>query len=114
MWDADADVEKLEYKFKPYVDYEGVSPEPTTEQVAAFFDQLRLILDRPEDEDLQGIAAHMEAISSNIMTYSDEKLIAAYADLLSGQPSREQIGALPHRLRMRFMGDVFGRFANPE
>lgn len=114
-WDADNAVSKLEFSFKPYVDYDGVSPEPSTEQVGAFFDQLHIILDRPQDEEVvpTKLVNVMAEMSTAQMAYADEKLIAAYSDLLSGQPSAEQIRGLPHRLRVHFFGTVLGQVTDP-
>lgn len=114
-FNADTVVQKLEWNFRPHVEASGVSPEPSTEKVGAFFDQLHIILERPDGEETvpSNIAAMMAAMSTSQLAYADEKLIAAYADLLGDCPNAEQIGSLPHRTRLAFFGYVTGQVTDP-
>lgn len=116
-FDAGDVVERLDWSFKPHVDAEGTVPEPSTEKVGAFFDQLRIILDRPvdetEDKTVQSVVAYLTEMSANEMLAADEKLIAAYADLCGDSPNADQIRALPHRQRQAFFGWITGQVVNP-
>ena len=110
-FDGTTAVEKLDWKFS--TGDEGVIPEPTTEQVGAFFDQLHIILDRPGDEKASETVAALEQLSENQMLLGDEKVIAAYAALCSDRPNVDQLRALPHRERAMFFGWVTEQVINP-
>lgn len=110
-FDGATAVSRLDWKFNDGT--EGVVPEPSTEQVGAFFDQLHLILDRPEDEKVEDVVNYMAQLSAAQMQLVDEKLLAAYASLCSDQPSAAQLRAVPHRERQVFFGWITGQVVNP-
>lgn len=126
-FNADA-IEKIDWNFRPYVEADGVVPEPSTEQVGVFLDTLHALItelaatgefdDIPEADiekmkrgEILALAAQKQA--SNQRFIGNEKLIAAYADLCSNLPSVEQLAALPHRIRERFFNHVRDQFVNP-
>jgi hypothetical protein len=109
---ADA-VVKLDWNFRPFVDANGTVPEPTTDQVGAFFDDLRVILDRPEDDTDQNVVQFMGQMSRDQKLFADPKLLAAHAALCSDQPTAEQLAGLPHRHRQAFFGWVIGQVTDP-
>jgi hypothetical protein len=111
---ADEVVEKLEWDFTAFVpDAKGVVPEPSTEMVGAFFDQLHIILDRPADETDDKIIAFMQRMSEDQMILVDDKLLAAYAALCGDSPNAAQMRALPHRQRQAFFGWITRQVTDP-
>lgn len=112
-FNADEAVQKLDWSFKPFVDAEGVVPEPSTDRVGAFFDDLRIALDRPEGETPKSVVAFMEQEAADQALFSDEKVLAAYAALCGDSPNADQLRALPHRQRQAFFGWITGQITNP-
>jgi hypothetical protein len=111
---ADEVVEKLEWDFTPFVpDAKGVVPEPSTEQVGAFFEQLHLIFDRPAGETDDKVVDYMRRMSEDQMSLGDDKLLAAHADLCGNSPNVDQLRALPHRQRYAFFGWITGQVTDP-
>lgn len=110
-FDADTAVEKLDWKFS--TGDSGVVPEPSTDQVGEFFDQLHTILDRPKDESDKKVIDYFAAMSSNQRMFADEKILAAYAALCGDCPTTSQLAALPHRERQAFFGWITGQVLDP-
>jgi hypothetical protein len=106
-------VEKLEWDFRPYVDASGVAPEPTTEQVLHFAETLRDILKAEDDAPVASLSSVLAALSDGDVSGQNEKIVAAFADLCSDQPSAGQIHGLPHRQQQAFLGYIFGQVVNP-
>lgn len=106
-------VEAVEYDFKPYVDAEGIIPEPSKEQVETFFDRIknmhRLVARVERDitnaaevsnEELEKVVAELPEGEINKMK---SELSIYIADLTSNQPTVEQIDGLPYRVFTAFM-----------
>lgn len=125
-FNAGTAVEVLEYDFTDYVpDCKGSIPEPSTEQLDAYFNAIRDLAknvqnlrakaeraEHAEDNELSNdevdaILAEMDDLS--ISKYTGEMTVAI-ADLCSGQPSKEQIEALPFRVKQAFLQWVTGEF----
>ena len=110
-------VEPLEFDFAPFVEAKGVVPEPTDEQVAEFYgnlgDQLKIALgeERVKDLDLTD-PLQVGKLFMSLTVEDHRKMYDANLDLhaavCSGEPSREQLEALPFRLRQAFYGMVQG------
>lgn len=104
-------VEPLEWDFTKYKAGKGVTPEPSDEQLSAFFKammaaaqtegtaELQAITDAGEDQEkmLAAIAALPEDALSGA-----KAMIAPYAALCSGSPSEAQLAKLPPRVRFAF------------
>lgn len=111
---ADA-VEPLDYEFAPYADVKGTVPEPSGDQVAAFYanlgKQLETALgdDRTEGVDMTSPTEVGRLFMS--LTADDHKamydaLLDLHAEVCSQQPSRDDLAQLPFRLRQAFYGAV--------
>lgn len=113
---ADA-LEPLEYDFQPYVAAKGTVPEPTDEQVADFYGnmgkQLEVALgaERVAGVDLTD-PMQVGRLFMSLTVEDHRRMYDANLDLHSavcgGQPSRDELAALPFRLRQAFYGMVQG------
>jgi hypothetical protein len=111
----EAGKDPLTYDFTKYVpDAKGEIPEPSSLQVETFFETLRQLMpvtmvDGKAKIDLAELAKMVEAGDDvNAM------LVAAISDVCSNSPTVEQITALPHRDKSRFIGWITGTFFLPE
>jgi len=113
---ADA-AEPLEYDFAPYADARGTVPEPSDDQVAEFYGNLSRNLERAlgaervADVDMTDpleVGALFQSLTSEDHRAMYDSLLDLHAGVCSGEPSREQIAALPFRLRRAFYGMVQG------
>lgn len=109
-------VEDLEYDFTKYVDgCVGVVPEPSSDQMDAFFKSLqdtaksvkglRTKVQKAKEEDMsdeemQALLDEMDDIQFGDFT---QKMVEAAGEVCSNQPSAEQIGQLPHRVQQSFL-----------
>ena len=105
----------LEYDFRPHDDATGTVPEPTDDQVAEFYAALGRGLEdalgeeRVAEVDLTspyGVASLLGSLTADEHRAMYDYLLTTHADVCSGSPSREQIAALPFRLRRAFYGAV--------
>lgn len=112
-----SEAEPLDYDFNPYIDAKGTVPEPTDDQVAAFYDglsrQFELALgdDRTDGVDFtepMSVAALLSSLREEDNRKLYEALLELHVAVCSGAPSREQLEALPFRLRRMFYGAVQG------
>lgn len=127
-FDAGGVVEPLEYDFttvKGYPDKKakGTIPEPTDEQITTFIGELRDEMQKAGsiaggiDLDMSDPATFFSQLDS----YEPSKLLGvfqgiaqAYANLCSGQPSVQQITALPLRVRVKFFVWMQEEVVSPE
>jgi hypothetical protein len=122
-FDAASVVEPLEYKFGKFVKgCDGVTPEPDDKIIAQFVDDLKKIIDKaksqlPMEVDTDDPAAVMAAISSlesdNFMEVAED-MAAVYAGLTQGQPSAEDMLALPPRVRNLYYAWLQHEVMSPE
>lgn len=129
-FDADSEVIPLDYNFAtlakrypgryPVLEgVEGTVPEPSDEAVQAFQQALaratRELLPRDIDEDdPKAVAKAMRSMPEDTWAKVDVKIIDALAELTAGSPTREQIAALPFRLRRKFITWVQKELMDPE
>jgi hypothetical protein len=118
---ADA-VDPFEYNFAPYADAKGTIPEPSDGQVNAFYAGLGAALkeglgeDRVRDVDLTDRAAlaKLQAeLTVDDMNKVSDAYLNLYAAVCSNEPSRDDLEALPYRLRAVFYGSIQG-WLSPE
>lgn len=110
-------VEPLEYDLKPYSDEKGTVPEPTSDQVAAFYADLSKQLEHALGEErLEGYDLNDPVEVSRLFMSLDaddnrrmyDALLDVHVAVCSGHPSREALEALPFRLRRAWFGAVQG------
>lgn len=136
-FDASVAVPALEWDFRAYGAGEGTSPEPSDVMIERFRrkylrmmtaikEQVQLTAAQLEQDDsevsiprLLSIAESVKAM--NEITGDDEvaatinrQMCQITSEVLSGQPSPDQIQALPLRVRAAFFGWVIGQVLNPE
>lgn len=110
-------LEPLEYDFKPYADAKGTVPEPTDDQVARFYaDQARnlesaLGEERLADVDMEdpvAVGRLLQSLNADDYGAMYDQLLDTHAAVCSDQPTREEVAALPFRLRRAWYGMVQG------
>ena len=110
-------VEPLDYDFTPYSDAKGTVAEPSDEQVATFYGALAAQLQESlPPERMEGIdVTDPYDVSKLFLTLTGDEYKAMYDRLLelhvavcSGAPSRDDLEALPYRLRRAWYGMVQG------
>lgn len=129
-FDAGSVVDPLDYDFTTVRGYpdrkaKGAIPEPTDEQIATFIGAMRDAM--KEAGSIAGeVSGEMDvanptAFFNQLDLYDPDKFLgvframtAAYSQLCSGQPSVEQIEALPLRVRVRFFAWIQQEVVSPE
>lgn len=119
-------VEPLKYSLKPYVDKTGTVKEPSDTQLDDFdraiteeTQRLRKLVPKlPDRDDADAyLAAVEEAERANVSdeaTSTFEIQARIHADLCSGEPSFDDLMALPRRVRMHFFNWLNKEVSNPE
>jgi len=129
-FDAGSVVEPLAYDFTtikgyPHKRAKGEIQEPTDEQIATLLGALResmsdagkMVGSGNEVQDFTDPAAFLHQLDNfdpAVFTELYAKVARAYADLCSGQPSFEEISALPMRVRVRFFSWIMEEVVSPE
>lgn len=91
----------------------GVTPEPSVAQVRHFRYRLRE-LSGATSEDREELEKALAEMSEEEFAARDEEFLDEIAAVTSGQPSREDIAALPHRLQQAYIGSLVGDLFTPE
>lgn len=118
-FDAGAALEPLNWTLKPYVDAEGVLPEPSQDVLDRFRRTMRGItgqalddegeIDREKLDQMVKDAGSDEAFDAKLA----QQMIDCYADVCQGSPSREQIVGLPATVRAAFYQWVNASLLDP-
>jgi hypothetical protein len=129
-FDAATAVEQLDYDFTKYGGGKGDIPEPTTGQLASYFNEIRDIAGRARelqaaakkmseaqaddttedsvsDDEAQEIIAAMDKFS---LEEFQHEMSSAVARLCSDSPSEEQLAKLPYRVLQAFIKWISGEF----
>lgn len=113
-FDASSAVEPLDYSFAPYSDAQGTIEEPTQQQVERLFEAIRGLAVaagiQPGASREEAIAA-FAAIPEEVQKEQAQHTLDALVDFCQGNPSREDIEALPYRPLNAFIGWLVGHFA---
>lgn len=108
---AESVVKPLRYSLKPFVDAEGVVPEPSYDAVQEFFELVQtaarkanIIQADAEINSAGDAAAAIEQISESIASGREisAELDEGLVKLCAGSPTREQLEEMPYRVRMKF------------
>lgn len=110
-FDAGAVVEPLAWDFTAFKAGKGVIPEPSDERIAAFMKAMMAVAQQEGTAELKALAdagddeekmlAAIAALPEDVMSGS-KAMIAPYAGLCGGSPTKEQIAKLPPRVRFAF------------
>lgn len=116
---ADA-VEPMEYNFAPYSKSrtaKGVIPEPSTQQINGFFEAARKAFSSAgmdgANRSKEDMIKALESQDSLDPMAGEQILFDAMVTLCQGHPAREDLEALPFRVRSQFTAWLMGQL-NPE
>jgi len=117
---AETAVQPLDYNFRPYLQVDGTTPEPSDNQIRRF--QLRMAAaakkamgDRKVDiSDPNAVVNFVLHMSEDDYELVNVEMIDATAELTKGQPTRDQIEALPGRIQRAYMLSLQEDLTNPE
>lgn len=121
-FDAAVVVSPLEFTFVPYVSCKGVIKEPTDRQIADFLSAYKKMTadvrehlpNVSEDSDVETLMEAMESLDPEIYVSVGQQMAEIVAALCSGFPAKEQILAVPPRVRNIFYGWVQKEVLDPE
>ena len=107
-------LDPLDYDFHPYVDAAGVTPEPSDDQMKTAQAGLAEIFPVNEkgELDLKVLAERVTTVEEG--SALEARLFEILAGLTSGQPSADEMKALPFRAQRAYMGWLMGKLLNPE
>ncbi|HTJ67547.1 MAG TPA: hypothetical protein VL551_08475 [Actinospica sp.] len=118
-FNAEAVVEPLDYSFRPHVDKAGTIKEPTDRQIAAYLAGVKKLIkdyrgQLPDDliggsTDMAAVLSAVEDLDAEVTVRFNADMAGLFADLCSGDPSKDDILALPPRIRA-----VFARWLQQE
>jgi hypothetical protein len=119
-FDASSAVVALDYDFSEYVeDAKGTIPEPTSDGFQRYFARLQEavtglgLADLGDDPGPEQIGRALAALGDDAFAKISETMLDATAELCQGSPTRDQIEALPYRIRQAFFGWLQGQLADP-
>jgi hypothetical protein len=119
-------VEALEWTFEPLIQAKGVIQEPTDDQIVKFLTDVKDLVTRLHEKaesattdvavpgDPAGIVEAIEDLDPSVVGEFHQELATVFAELCSGDPSRELLLHLPMRIRVVFYGWLREQVMNPE
>lgn len=118
-FDAADAVKALDYKFMPYVDAKGVTPEPSDDQIRKMNIKLRSAVtavtgEEFDPEDRKAVAAAFGKLTEDQLAKIDEHTLDAIVVVTGSQPSRDEIAALPYRIKRKYIASLIGDLNDPE
>lgn len=115
-FDAGKAVAALDWTFSPYLeDARGTIPEPTQAEFEAFMDALGEIAQLEDGEEPDEIASAVKTALADdgLVKQFWPKVMDALEPICKGAPSREQLEALPARLRFAFFDWLTNELTDP-
>jgi len=115
-------VEALDFNFNPYVDAKGTITEPSDDQIAKFLNDLQAVMERVKDRLPEGVdtsdpsevISAIDGLDASAITETHQELAGVFAELCSGNPSRELLLRVPMRVRSIFYGWLQQEVMSPE
>ena len=115
-------VEALDWTFEPFVHASGVIREPNDEQIKTYLKDIKAIgeevrkqiPDAPDGASPMDLMSALEDLDLDSVSGLTETMAGIIAALCSGDPTREQILALPPRRRTMFYGWLQQEVMSPE
>lgn len=115
-------VEALDFNFNPYVDAKGTIAEPTDEQIAKFLNDMKDAVEKVKDRLPEGVDTSdpadvlmaIDGLDASAITETHQAIAGIFAQLCSGNPSREVLLRLPMRVRSIFYGWLQQEVMSPE
>jgi hypothetical protein len=117
---AETAVQPLDYNFRPYLQVDGTTPEPSDKEIRRF--QLRIAASakkamgdrRIDTSDPNKVVDFVLNMSEDDYGLVNDEMVAATAELTKGMPTREQIEALPGRIQRAYILSLQEDLTNPE
>jgi hypothetical protein len=121
---AESVVEPLDYSLRPHVNKNGTIKEPTDKQIAEYLAALKKLM-----KDFRGqlpdamvagstdVGAMLDAVDdldAEIAVKLNEQMAQIASDLCSGDPSKDDILAIPPRIRAMFLAWLQREVMSPE
>ncbi len=123
-FDAASVVEPLEYTLRPHVDKAGIIREPTDRQIADYLAGIKKLMKdfrgKLPDAMVAGstdIAAILDAVDdldAEVALKLNEQVAEVSSGLCSGDPTKDDILALPPRIRAMFLAWLQREVMSPE
>ena len=118
-FNAETAVEPMHCILRPFADFEGDIPEPTTAQLQAFRNAQAIEYERaraplralPDDATAEQVA---EVLTEEESEAGHRRSAEIYAAVCSGKPSADQLAKLPHREFLAFTRWLEGELLSPE
>ena len=115
-------VEALDWTFEPFVRASGVIQEPNDDQINAYLTDVKAIgaeikekvPDAPDGNSPTDLMDALEDLDLDSVAELTGRMAGIMAALCSGEPSREQILALPPRRRTMFYGWLQQEVMSPQ
>jgi len=116
-------VEALDWTFEPFVKKaKGTVKEPTDDQIVKFLSDVKALVARLHEKaeadvksrDPADLVDAIEELDPSVVGEFHQELAGIFAALCSGEPTREQILAVPMRIRVVFYGWLRQEVMNPE
>lgn len=112
----------LRYDFKTFGGIQGIVPDPSDEQIEAFMRGMREMAKKyggDEDLDVDNLSAEqlqdlLEDDSNLRITEAQQEIAELTSELTSGSPNKEQLLALPFRVRQGFLRWLQTKLMDPE
>jgi hypothetical protein len=122
QFNAASVVDALDFTFEPYVRAHGTIREPNDDQITAFVNAYKALTKEiregiPKDIDPTDQLALLEAMEDldvEVMVSMTQRMAGIMSDLCGGFPSREDILAVPPRIRTLFFAWLQEQVMSPE
>lgn len=106
---------KLNYDFTSWGGSAGVIPEPSDDQITAFFEEIDSLADESDLERAEGDAEAASELVDNLdITEVNKRMISAVSGLCQGSPSETELNKLPPRARQAFIKWIMKQVQDPE
>jgi hypothetical protein len=124
-FDASKVVEPLDYDLRPHYDKYGTIAEPRDQQIADYISDVKKLVKNikeklPDGMDVAGTADVTELFNAvddldpEVVMEFHREMAGVFSALCSGTPSKEDILAIPIRIRVMFYGWIQQEVMSPE
>jgi hypothetical protein len=91
----------------------GTTPEPSGRQVRHFQARQRELLGLTPDASPEDVTKRMAEMTEDDFLGIDDDAVDMVSEVTSGRPSREELAALPFRVREAYYGWIIGELNSP-
>lgn len=110
----------LRYDFKAYGGVQGMIPDPSDEMIEQYLRGMRdaakefSAAENTEDLSAEQLQELLEDDQNMRLAEAQQVIAGLTAELCGGSPTKEQLLALPFRVRQAFLSWLQGKLVNPE